>query len=237
MKKPLIKAILFDWDLTLAHTIGVGNSDERLTMLFQQQGLPYTLPEMQEAQSRRAAVQTVVPVLTIVPQTKQAIKENYAALLTELQHPFVEDSLLEELYYGFAELPTALYADVTPTVLQLQAAGYELGIITNHTASVRPTIQRMVGDYFPAHTITISEEEDVYKPNGEIFQTAAARLGVAPEECVFVGDNKWVDAVGAVEQGGFQQGFWLNREGESLHSPLPDCVRMMTGLQDIFSLV
>jgi putative hydrolase of the HAD superfamily len=50
----------------------------------------------------------------------------------------------------------------------------------------------------------------VAKPNRESFLGACARLGVAPEQTMLVGDVLDVDAVGACAAG--LHGVWLDRE-------------------------
>lgn len=49
------------------------------------------------------------------------------------------------------------------------------------------------------------------KPNPRVFQEACRRLGVAPEEALYVGDELDVDAAAAVEAG--LVGVWLDRPG------------------------
>ena len=44
-----IKAVFFDWELTLARVLGDVSNTERLAALFQSQGLPFTLQEIQQA--------------------------------------------------------------------------------------------------------------------------------------------------------------------------------------------
>lgn len=49
--------------------------------------------------------------------------------------------------------------------------------------------------------ILISEEQTVRKPEAAIFLRAAEKLGVAPAECLFVGDNPQADIGGAYQVG------------------------------------
>ncbi len=75
------------------------------------------------------------------------------------------------------------------TLAQIKSAGLLLGVASN---SVRSSIETMLGkarllSYFD----TIVSNQDVRrpKPDPEMYLTAAARLGVAPEECLVVEDN------------------------------------------------
>jgi putative hydrolase of the HAD superfamily len=49
--------------------------------------------------------------------------------------------------------------------------------------------------------ILISEEQTIRKPEAAIFLRAAEKLGVAPAECLFVGDNPQTDIGGAQQVG------------------------------------
>ncbi len=46
-------------------------------------------------------------------------------------------------------------------------------------------------------TIVVSEEERIKKPQAEIFMRALERLGVTPEESVYIGDHPENDVIGA----------------------------------------
>ena len=83
-------------------------------------------------------------------------------------------------------------------VLQaLRSKGYALGIVTNGTAeSQRAKLRNARLDQL-VDAIVISGEENVHKPDADIFLRAAARVGVEATECVFVGDNPVADIGGA----------------------------------------
>jgi putative hydrolase of the HAD superfamily len=113
-----------------------------------------------------------------------------------------------------------------------------LGIITNHSSLIRPVIREYVGDYVSDSHVIISQDLQVYKPNPVIFQHATRQIGVLPENCLFVGDNLEVDAMGAVQQGDFQRGLWIDREKETaVIPPLPQGVNRITTLSQIMAFV
>jgi putative hydrolase of the HAD superfamily len=70
---------------------------------------------------------------------------------------------------------------------------FALGIITNGRGEFQQrTIERLgIAHHFEA--ILISEIEGLRKPEAEIFHRAMARLGCAPAEAVYVGDNPDAD--------------------------------------------
>lgn len=78
---------------------------------------------------------------------------------------------------------------------------YKLGLITNGRTDLQSSNSRALGlDRF-MDTILISESEGVSKPDKEIFHRAAQRLGVTPEQCVFVGDHPQKDVAAAEKAG------------------------------------
>lgn len=83
------------------------------------------------------------------------------------------------------------------TLGALRAQELALGVITNggtefqsrHIASLE--LARWID------VILISEAEGLRKPEPALFLRAAEQLGVAPEACLFVGDNPVADVLGA----------------------------------------
>jgi putative hydrolase of the HAD superfamily len=96
------------------------------------------------------------------------------------------------------------YPDVFEVLSQLREHGVELGIVTNsaHPMQLRDRELRAVGllDLFP--TCRVSAVDVGYlKPHRTIFERALDRLGVQPEETVFVGDDLRADIGGAQVMG------------------------------------
>ncbi len=83
-------------------------------------------------------------------------------------------------------------------VLKALKTRYKLGIITNGYSSVqRDKIETVkITDYFD--DIIVSGEVGVEKPDPRIFGLSCERLGVKPEEAVFVGDHYPNDIAGAI---------------------------------------
>jgi putative hydrolase of the HAD superfamily len=70
-------------------------------------------------------------------------------------------------------------------VKQLRGAGLLTGLISN-SWSTSHYDREMLAELFD--TAVISAEAGLHKPQPEIYRLGAERLGVAPEECVFVDD-------------------------------------------------
>jgi putative hydrolase of the HAD superfamily len=66
--------------------------------------------------------------------------------------------------------------------------------------------------------VLISEAEGLWKPDYALFRRAVDRLGVRPEQCLFVGENPAADILGAHAAG--MRTAWLRR-GASWPDELP----------------
>lgn len=234
-----ITAVLFDWDFTLAYSIGPNVTfSERLAVLFRRYGVQTTADEMDNILNTiRREISTGVLQASLFPQEKQAIIKNYRIILGKLGHPDTSYDFAYQLYSSYAELPHFLYDDVLPTMQALKQCGYRLGILSNHSVSARTVMEKMIGEFIPTHHITVSEALDMHKPDPNIFWVAAAKLGAQPAACFYVGDNLEVDAIGAVQQGGYAQGLWLNREKRPFAIPLPQHVAQIESLTQMLKFL
>ncbi len=80
-------------------------------------------------------------------------------------------------------------------IRELRQAGIRNGLLSNHI----PEIRQRLGNLEPLlDAVVISGEEGVLKPDPAIYRVALERLGVAPEEAVFVDD--WKPNVEAARQ-------------------------------------
>lgn len=102
-------------------------------------------------------------------------------------------------------------------------ARYRLAVISNfdHAPTARRLLEEHgIADHF--EQIVISAEEGVRKPHPEIFARTLARMGLTPQEALFIGDSLAIDVTGAKGVG--MDVAWINREGETLTdgTPAPD---------------
>ena len=67
-------------------------------------------------------------------------------------------------------------------------ANYQTAIISNYADNLRPELINQFGIADAFDEIIISAEEQVMKPDPEIFHRALSRLGRKPEEAVFIDD-------------------------------------------------
>ncbi len=230
MKQALITAVLFDWDLTLARALGDAPFSKRLTALFNFVGLPYTESEIAAAIERVKAQSGLTNPRQVYPQTRRDIINHYYRILKEVGYKQRSWEFGNRMYAAYSHLPTSLYDDALPLLQQLQQQGYELGVISNHSTSARPLMEKHLGALVKSENIIISQEVGIHKPAKGIFRRALKKMRLSPEQAMFVGNSLPVDAIAAVAQGGFRLGLWLDREDDGRDRALPPRVYRITGL-------
>lgn len=89
-----------------------------------------------------------------------------------------------------------------PALLDHLRGRFALGVVSNfsHTPTALDVLRdaKLLAHLDP---VVVSEDVGVRKPRPEIFQAALARLGLAPEEVVHVGDDLQADVAGAADLG------------------------------------
>ncbi len=131
----------------------------------------------------------------------------YQQLLDELmiQHVTVEELLTDYRMRCWQHGQT--FADTHTTIATLRNWNLKLGIVTNGETAFQYQHMQATGLTALVDTLLISEQEQLRKPDPEIFGRAAARLDVSPGDCLFVGDNPTADILGAHGVG--MQTAWL----------------------------
>lgn len=238
MSNKNVRAILFDWDLTLAYSIDPEISHlQRLTKLFQNHGIPNSDEQIAEAlDSLRSDIEAGVINGVVRPQKRREIITQYRQLLERLDYPDTSYDFSYKIYSGYALLPHTLYDDVLETLSALKKRGYTLGVLSNHSRSVRPIVEQQLVGLVDPNAITISEEIGSHKPTKSSYHRAAGRMRVPASRTVYVGDNLEVDAVGAIRYGEFAQGIWLDRKGKGENIELPWGVTRIVSLTELLPL-
>ncbi len=109
-------------------------------------------------------------------------------------------SLVEEVYL---RLPWVPVPDAAATLLDLQAAGYPLAVVSNATGTMEKQLAEhriCTADDGPAARVAVVVDSDVVgveKPDPAIFAFALDALGLPPEGCIYVGDTVHFDVNGA----------------------------------------
>ena len=113
--------------------------------------------------------------------------------------------------------PSALHADVVPTLMELRAAGYRLGVIANQPSQVRSAMERdgLVAFF---ETWGVSDDLGLHKPDPQLFVRTLELAAVDPSHTVMVGDRLDYDVRPAAEAG--MRTVWVLR-GEAPDDPTP----------------
>lgn len=106
---------------------------------------------------------------------------------------------IDELWWDCADLE--LYPDVIPTLRRLKAKGIITGIVTNGLESDYERILQKLRLTNSFEVVVGVDSCGKGKPNREIFECALDRLGVRPDEAIFVGDSIRYDYEGAENAG------------------------------------
>ncbi|MGP9791406.1 haloacid dehalogenase type II [Roseinatronobacter sp. NSM] len=108
----------------------------------------------------------------------------------------------------YLELP--VFPEVPDSLQGLAAHGMALAILSNGTPDMLASAVRAarLQDMFQA--VLSVEDVGVFKPAGAVYDMVGARLGVAPQEVLFISSNGWDICAGAAY--GFRT-LWVNRAG------------------------
>jgi putative hydrolase of the HAD superfamily len=140
----------------------------------------------------------------------------------------IDDRALLTALDGYARAVAGwctVFADTRDTLLLLRARGYRLGLLSNtwwaaewHNADLA------------AHGLAGLLDELVYtsdlacsKPHPSVFREVAARLGVAPEACVMIGDRQ-IDDVSGARAVGMRAVWRRNDSGFPTSDVAPDAI-------------
>jgi epoxide hydrolase-like predicted phosphatase len=96
-----------------------------------------------------------------------------------LAHPA---GLIDSMFAGMEPEP-----EMVEAVRQLRSSGLKAGLLSN-SWSTDHYDRKLLAELFDA--VVLSADVGMHKPQPEIYRLAAERLGVAPEECLFVDDLK-----------------------------------------------
>lgn len=128
------------------------------------------------------------------------IGDQLATALDEAGWEAVERAYVDPIH----EHPPTLSPHALPVLDWLRERGFRVGLISNTGRTPGVAMRRVLADYglldrFDA--TVFSNEEGLLKPRRELFDRAAARLGVPNAAVVHVGDNPVADVAGAKAAG------------------------------------
>jgi len=97
-----------------------------------------------------------------------------ATTLAQFRHDFFAEDVLDR--------------DLLAYIDRLAAAGFHVGLLSNAADNARTVFGKEYGILNHFHSVTISAEEGIMKPDARIFTVALARASAQPTETVFVDD-------------------------------------------------
>jgi putative hydrolase of the HAD superfamily len=107
------------------------------------------------------------------------------------------DLFFAELWESFAHASRwREIAGAGEMLRELKRRGYRLGIISNWDKRLHSVLEE-TGLQALFEIVVISTEATSEKPDVAIFRTAETAFGVAPEQCLHIGDSRKHDIVGA----------------------------------------
>ncbi len=107
------------------------------------------------------------------------------------------EQLAQEYYALFPDC-VVLFPETVSVLTALKQRGYLIGVITNGKRMMQNRKLDVCGLRPLLDTVIVSGDERVHKPNPELFYRAAARFGLSPQQCVYVGDYPKNDIAGAL---------------------------------------
>jgi putative hydrolase of the HAD superfamily len=125
------------------------------------------------------------------------------------------------------------FPEAREVLAELRRRGFGLGVISNWDSGARGLLAgHGLTEFFDP--IVISSEVGCEKPAPEIFRTALQRAGLRGEQCLYVGDNYYDDAVGCRQVG--MRPLIINRFGRLGTEEITDC-DFITGLSELLVLL
>ena len=204
----VIHAVLFDLDGTLF------NRDATVAGI-----LNWQVREFSSLIAPARSAEFIDRVTTLDEHGHRDKREVYTIVATEFGF---ESTIIERLVASFwSEYPRhcKLETAVADTLVELRRRRMRLAIVTNGTAVVQNAAIDALGIRYSVDAILILETEGVRKPQPEIFERAASRVGVLPRDCCFVGDHPTVDIEGAKASG--LSVLWKRTPYWQTRSPVP----------------
>ena len=130
-------------------------------------------------------------------------EQTMARLAVEVDVTLSEEALAElcriRLSGQQAEL-IRVRSDAEPVVRTLREAGLKIGLLTDCTHELAMTWADLpIARHFDATVFSV--ETGTKKPDPAIFASAAERLGVRPDQCLYIGDGGSNELTGASQVG------------------------------------
>ena len=213
------KGIGFDWAYTLMD-LGTEDDDVPLKKVFDYlSSKNLSLPDFEEflCETRK----TFFPMIeeSRVTNKEACFEVVLQKIMKQFKIPLNGEVNLEnllEIYYLEVYSKRKLYPEVVFVLNILKSMGVRMGVVSNttnpgfmkenemHAAGLKPYFEFAI----------YSSETPYRKPHPSIFELAIESLNMKPEEILFVGDNIFLDVIGAKNVG--MKSAWINRDHKNI---------------------
>jgi len=225
MPRNFLRAVIFDLGGTLMyereswHSINA-QADETLTKYLRGQGLEINLSTFPIEFRRRLDEYFNQRKTDLLETTYSSVLRN---VLADKGYRDIPDLILRtalDRLFAVTQTNWVLEKEALPTLKQLEANGYRLGLVSN--AGDDKDVQQLARGFRIASFfdfILTSASCSYRKPHPRIFEMALANWYFLPSEAVMVGDNLNADIRGAQNAGLY--GIWISRRaGEKTEDEL-----------------
>jgi HAD superfamily hydrolase (TIGR01662 family) len=202
-----IKAIFFDLDGTLRHSVPSGGE------VFTDYVITLGLQVSEEARLRALRWEHLYWANSV------DLRDDLLAHSGETEKFWIEYSRRRLIALGASSQEASDYAgkasvhmgefyrpesiipeDVRRTLPQLKDAGYILAVISNRDRPFQDVLDdHGIGEFFDFSLA--AGEVNTFKPEPGVFQHALQRVNLSPQEAIYVGDNYYADVVGSRRAG------------------------------------
>lgn len=185
-----IRAVLFDWRGTLAHSPPSRWWAERALAGI---GRPRTEDVLD-------GIEVALEEAAWLPDIDASAAIHREATMRVFAAHGLDRDLSEALYAIDADPANhPLYPDAEPVLLGVRAHGAAIALVSDFHLDLRPVLAAR-GITHLVDACVISCEHGIQKPDGRMFTLALAALGVAPQDALMVGDRASHDG-GAADVG------------------------------------
>lgn len=183
------KAVIFDLDQTL-----LDRTTSLINFLTWQTNYFRLVPN----QIKQQFIQRFLDIDDNGKVWKDVVYEN---LTQEFMIKHISKEQLLESYINDFNKFSCCFRNVEETILDLKQKGYLIGLVSNGKTPFQEHNFYALGltEFFSS--ILVSEAVGLRKPDPKIFLLSCTQLGVPPQDCIFVGDNKIADIQGAKKVG------------------------------------
>jgi len=198
------RAVFIDAGNTLLHAVPA--VDVRYAEAGRRHGLavtPAQIKQVYEPLWHQFRARRERELFTTTPAGTRDFWRSFVAAIFEPWRDRIDDfeQMFGELFDGFAATSAwQLFDDAVPSLQRLQQRNVRLAVVSNWDYRLNRILDQLdIARYFDA--VLISADEGFEKPSAELFGRACARLAIAPDQVLHVGDNLVEDVHGALAAG------------------------------------